>query len=255
MRSVLKNKLMKGIRGVGSILRGYPFVFDYAKKELIDFAFKNVIPAATSFADLGGVWRINAAYTFYILDSFRVHSAFLVDTNFTPAVREKSRKYGNLILVEENFGSSSVTEKIQHVDAVLLFDVLLHQVKPDWDEIIRMYAPVTNSFIVYNQQFIASDTTVRLPDLGAEKYFGHVPMDRTGTAYRNLFEKPKEIHPQHCRPWRDVHNVWQWGITDADLIAAMKGCGFEMRYRKNHGQFSNFKSFENHAFVFLKTTL
>ncbi|MEK7249085.1 MAG: hypothetical protein AAB209_01550 [Bacteroidota bacterium] len=248
------NRLKRGVQGlIGSVVRGFPVHFDYTKKELIDYTFKNVVPDARSFADLGGVWRIGGAYTFYVLDTYTIQSAALVDTNFTSTVCEKSRKYSNLVLIEDNFGSRSVAKRIEYVDAILLFDVLLHQVKPDWNEILEMYSHVTRCFVVYNQQFIASEATVRLPELGAEKYFEHVRIDRNGSAYKNLFEKPNEIHPQHNRPWRDVHNVWQWGITDKDLIDTMNRLGFILHYRKNHGQFSNFRSFENHAFIFLKT--
>lgn len=248
-------RIRKGVRGViGSVVSGLPFRFDYAKKELLDHAFKTVIPNAKSFADLGGVWRIDGAYTLYLHDNYAIDSSFLVDTNFTDAVREASKKYDNLVLVQDNFGSSAVAKTIGAVDAILLFDVLLHQVKPDWNEILEMYSSVTNCFIIYNQQFVASETTVRLPDLGSEKYFEHVRIDRDNLAYKNLFSKPTEVHPQHNRPWRDVHNVWQWGITDKDLIDTLKRLGFRMVYRKNHGKFSNFNSFENHAFIFLKSS-
>ncbi len=248
-------RIRKGVRGViGSVVSGLPFRFDYSKKELIDHAFATVIPNAKSFADLGGVWRIDGAYTFYLLDSYTIKSSFLVDTNMTQAVLEAGKKYKNLVLVEDNFGSTAVANTIGVVDAILLFDVLLHQVKPDRDKILEMYSSVTNCFIIYNQQFIASEKTVRLPDLGSEEYFEHVRMDADSVAYRNLFSKPDEIHPQHNKPWRDVHNVWQWGITDNDLIATMDRLGFRMVYRKNHGMFSNFKSFENHAFIFLKSS-
>ncbi len=248
-------RIKRGIRGIiGSFVSGFPFRFDYAKKELIDHAFRTIIPNAKSFADLGGVWRIDGSYTFYLLDNYEIESSFLVDTNITEAVLEKSKKYDNLVLVRDNFGDPVVARTIGMVDAILVFDVLLHQVKPDWNEILEMYSPVTSCFIVYNQQFIRSDATVRLPDLGSEKYFEHVRMDPDNVAYQNLFSKPNEIHPQHNRPWRDVHNVWQWGITDRDLIDTMARLGFRMVHRKNHGRFSNFRSFENHAFIFLKST-
>ena len=115
-----------------------------------------------------------------------------------------------------------------------------------------MYSAATDCFIIYNQQFIASETTVRLPNLGPEKYFEHVRMDPENPAYKNLFSSPDEIHPQHNRPWRDVHNVWQWGISDRDLVDTLQRLGFRMMYRKNHGRFSNFNSFENHAFIFVR---
>ncbi|MEM3672953.1 MAG: hypothetical protein QW468_01820 [Candidatus Bathyarchaeia archaeon] len=64
-----------------------------------------------------------------------------------------------------------------------------------------------------------------------------------------------EVHPHHKRIWRDIHNVWQWGITDDDLIAKMKSLGFVLYYYKNCGIYHLFissKKFENHAFMFIK---
>lgn len=235
-----------------SLASGYPLRFDYTKKALLDYSF-GILPARpASFADLGGVWGVDGAYTFYVLDTYPVRTAFLADTNFTATVVERSKRYENLTLVEGNFGSPDLPPRIGRVDAVIMFDVLLHQVRPDWDEVLSMYAAVTDCFIIYNQQLVHGETTVRLPDLGVEEYFRHVPMNRNAPGYRNLFEKPEEIHPQHQRPWRDVHNVWQWGITDHDLLACLTQLGFDAVYSKNHGQFSNFESFENHAFVFVR---
>jgi hypothetical protein len=247
------SRVQKGLMGLwGYILHDYPVMFDYDKKELIDTAFQNVVPEAKSLADLGGVYRIDGAYTFYSLDTYRLRKAFLVDTDFTASVRERSRQYDSLILIEENFGHSEVAKRIGRVDVVFLFEVLLHQVKPDWDQIIEMYSLVTDCFVVFNQQFIFSDKTVRLLDLGFDEYFKHVRVDRESPHYKNLVERTDEIHPQHNRPWRDVHNVWQWGITNNDLIGTMDRLQFTMCYHKNHGQFSNFKSFENHAFIFCR---
>jgi hypothetical protein len=48
-------------------------------------------------------------------------------------------------LIEGNFGSPAVAQQLQNVDAILLFDVLLHQVSPDWDEILDLYATRTTS--------------------------------------------------------------------------------------------------------------
>ncbi len=247
------NRVHKGLHGLaGCALHGYPLKFDYTKKRLIDSAFRLVVPAPRSFADLGGVWGIDGAYTFYILDNHPISSAFLVDTDFTEFVRTKSRHYQNLLLLNQNFADRSLPERIGHVDAIVLFDVLLHQVKPDWNEVLEMYAPATNCFIIYNQQIIGQDRSVRLLDLGFDKYFELVRVNRKSALYRNLEENPDKPHPAHGRAWRDIHNVWQWGITDGDLVHMLERLGYEMIYQKNWGQFSNFKRFENHAFIFRK---
>lgn len=252
MIRLASTRLRKGLAGVKSLVQGYPFKFDLTKKQTLDVAFTEVVPDARSFVDLGGVWRINGAYTFYLLDTYKFDRAFLVDTNVTQEVWAKRKSYPNLDLIEKNFSEPDMQRRIGPVDAIILFDVLLHQVAPDWKDTLESFAKATHCFIIYNQQFVARSTTVRLPDLGKEEYFRHVPMDKRSLAYRNLFERPNDIHPEHGKPWRDIHNVWQWGITDDDLIATMSRLGFTLEYRENFGQFSNFKSFENHAFVFLQ---
>jgi len=249
----LIRKIFLGLRGIiGYVFHEYPFYFNYDKKELIDFACRKIIPEIKSFADLGGVWRINGAYTFYTLKTYTIPSAFLVDTNFNSTVIEKSKEVKNLKLVEGGFGESAVLETIGNVDAVLLFDVLLHQVQPDWNEVLKMYSTRTKCFLIFNQQFTHSEKTIRLMDLGMDEYFSHVKMNRSDPVYQDLILHFNEIHPTFNKPWKDIHYYWQWGITNNDLISTMNDFGFEMKYHKNCGQFSNFPSFENHAFIFLK---
>ncbi len=246
-------RIQKGLRSAaGMVLHGYPFRFDYTKKELIDVAFTHLAWTPRSFADLGGVWGIDGAYTFYILRHYPIDRAVLADTDVTDKVREYQKRFDALVLLEGDFGDQRTVERIGQVDAVLLFDVLLHQVEPDWDEVLEMYAARTRCFLIYNQQFIAGTKTVRLPELGKEQYFQHVPMDPASPGYRNLFERPNEIHPRYNKRYGDVHNVWQWGITDDDMMVVLERLGFRVAFRKNYGQFSSFRSFENHAFVFVR---
>jgi len=226
------------------------------KKDLIDFACQRF--KIRSFADLGGVWNVDGGYTFYALQRCQMEKAFLVDTNFTDEVVRQQAAYPALQLVEGNFGSEETITKIGNVDAALFFDTLLHQVNPDWDKVIELYAARVKYFLILNQQFTASEKTVRLLDLGEEEYFKNVPHERNEEPYKSVFQKMYEIHPQHQRIYRDIHNVWQWGITDDDLVEKMKSLGFKMQLYKNAGPFSysdsgqlrTLPNFENHAFVF-----
>ena len=122
----LKDRLIKAARQLGhTVSHGfpiYPWYFNYDKKDLIDLAFRIATPSPRSFADLGGVWGVNAAYTFYCLDKHEISSAHLVDTNFTPVVQEKSKSYDNLTLVKGNFGDAESVEKVGKVDAVFAPD-------------------------------------------------------------------------------------------------------------------------------------
>jgi hypothetical protein len=61
-----------------------------------------------------------------------------------------------------------------------------------------------------------------------------------------------KLHPDHNRIWRDVHHVWQWGITTADLLFTMHELGFQLEYLKSHGEFNNLPNFSEQAFVFRK---
>ncbi len=218
------------------------------KIDIIDQAFPSL--GIQSFADLGGVWRVEGAYTFHALDRHNIEDAKLVDTHPTQKVIDKARAYPQLQLIKGNFGEQSIADQVGVVDAVLLFDVLLHQVAPDWDAILEMYGKNVRTLIIYNQQWTGPGSTVRLLDLGEEEYFHNVPHNPRQENYKNLFGRLDEIHPDHNRPWRDVHHIWQWGITDDDLESKIAELGFSLVYKKNCGKFGRLPNFENHALIF-----
>jgi len=62
-----------------------------------------------------------------------------------------------------------------------------------------------------------------------------------------------EIHPHYGKPWKDMHNIFQWGITDEDIRTTMRKLGFQEVFFHNYGQFSHLVAFENHAFIFVCT--
>jgi len=142
--------------------------------------------------------------------------------------------------------------EVGEVDAIFLFDVLLHQVDPDWDRILEMYAPHTKSFIIYNQQWIGPGRNVRLLDLGEEEYFKNAPTLPTEGPYIGLINKLEEKHPDHNKKWKDVHHIWQWGITDMDLISKLDSIGFKLKYMSQAGKSTHLKNFSDHMFVFTK---
>jgi hypothetical protein len=218
------------------------------KKALIDFVFQRF--RLKSFADLGGVWNVAGGYTFYALEKFAIEKAFLVDTDFTDDVLQRAKLYPALEAVHGNFGKREIIRKVRNVDAVFLFDTLLHQVDPDWDELLKAYSSTVKHFVILNQQYTGSEHTTRLLNLGEDEYFKNVPHNRDEPPYDSLFEKLDEVHPQHQRPYRDIHNIWQWGITDVDLLELMRSLGFTMQFYKNSGQFGTLKKIENHSFVF-----
>ena len=224
------------------------FTLFQSKLDMIDLAMNQL--GVRSFADLGGVWGVEAGYTFYALDR-GAKAGVLVDTHPTDMVLEKARRYPQLRVIRGNFGSESVATEIGQVDAVFLFDTLLHQVAPDWDRILELYSRQAGCLLIYNQQWVGRGRRVRLLDLGEDQYFNNVPHTRDDGPYAGLFAKLDKPHPDHGdRLWRDAHHIWQWGITDGDLLDKMHDLGFRFRSFINDGQFGRLESFENHAFVF-----
>lgn len=221
------------------------------KLRTIDAAF--ALPGVDSVADLGGVWAVEAGYSFHALEHHAPRRAVLVDDDITPGVRERAAAFPQFELLEQNFGLERTPGDVGAIGVVLLFDVLLHQVDPDWDEILRRYAPHAQAFAIVNPMWDAvsgpggGTGTVRLLDLGEERYRQAVPPQDN---LEGLFGRLDEVNPKRGRPWRDVHDVWQWGITDADLRATMADLGFSVAFAEQHGRWRGLADFEDCAYVF-----
>jgi hypothetical protein len=222
------------------------------KLRLIDFAMRQ---GARTFADLGGMWRVNGGYSVYCADK-GAKRATLVDFHATPEFIAEQSKRVNLEFLQRNFALPETAREVDEVDCVMLFDVLLHQVKPDWDEVIKVYAPFAKQFLIYNQQFTGAHT-VRLLDQGREWYLRHVPHSpENASEYLDLFDKAEQLHPRYSdgRTYRDMHDVWQWGITDHDLKRAMDELGFHATYERDCGAWPGIEEIRNKAFVFKRTS-
>lgn len=221
------------------------------KLELIEKVAANM-DGPWRFVDLGGLWAVHGAYALHALAQPGCIGGTEIDTHPTQTFRDTLASAPTLSFVQGNFGDAAIADELPPFDVVLLFDTLLHQVSPDWDEVLSMYAERASRILVFNQQYCGTKT-VRLLDLGEDEYFQNVPHDRAHPTYSQLFARLDEIHPIHNRPWRDVHHIWQWGITDADLVAHMHSLGFEQVFYRNWGQVLDLKNFENHAFIFVRT--
>ncbi|WP_354702349.1 hypothetical protein DSM112329_02706 [Paraconexibacter sp. AEG42_29] len=221
------------------------------KLKTIDEAF--ALPAVESVADLGGVWAVEAGYSFHALENHAPERAVLVDDDITAGVRERAAAFPQFQLLEQNFGLERTPADVGPIGVVLLFDVLLHQVNPDWDEILRRYAQHAQAFAIVNPMWSPADLphgtgdTVRLLDLGEERYRQAVPPQDN---IDGLFDRLDEVNPKRGRPWRDVHDVWQWGITDADLRAKLDELGFVVAFAEQHGRWRGLADFEDCAYVF-----
>jgi hypothetical protein len=214
---------------------------------VIERAFERA--RAGSFADLGGVWAVDGGYSLHAMQRPGVARGCLVDDEITDATRRRARRFGELTLIAGNFADPAIRDRVGPVDVVLLFDVLLHQVAPDWDEVLEMYAPLTRGFAVVNPSWVGGEETVRLLDLGREEYLASVPPQDN---HERVFDRMWEMDPAHGRIHRDVHEIWQWGIVDDSLRAKMEDLGFRLVYYENEGSWRGLDRFENHAFVFLR---
>jgi hypothetical protein len=203
---------------------------------------------ATSFADLGAVWVVEGGYTFHALGLPGIERGALVDTGITDNVRRKAAGHPGLRLLSGNFGDAEMAKEVGQVDIVVLNDVLLHQVNPDWDDVMRIYAPYTKAFVIVQPQWTGGSQTVRMLDLGKEEYLANVPPEQIEIDFDNLHE----IHPRYNRPVRDIHEIWQWGITDTDLIRAATDLGFRLTYWEHGGQWRMLERFDNIAYVFVR---
>ena len=245
------HRLKKIIKNAPNLLSGYNIYVDTDKLRLIDRIYKNIFPSARSFADLGGVWNVNAAYTLYTIRKHAIQHGILIDTNFPEGLQEKISVHRNLSIIQGDFANKETINRIGHIDVIYFFDVLLHQANPSWKEIIAQYAQHVSCFAIFNQQLIYGNKTIRLTDLPLNEYIKFAPKGRD-ELYRYVYSHAEEIHPEYKKPWKDIHNVFQWGITDTDLRTVMEDLGFHEMYFKNYGRFSNLPAFENHGFIFLK---
>jgi hypothetical protein len=238
---------------MGDLANKIPYLskLDPNKRFLMDYVFAYTTPRPRTFADLGGVWGVDGAYSLYAMDHHGCVQGHLVDTHPNPRVLDHVAQVPGLTLIQGNFGDPAVIAQVPSVDCIFLFDVLLHQVYPHWNDVLAAYAAKTQLFVVYNQQWTGSPITVRLLDLGRDAYFANTPHEPEHPTYQALYAKMYEEHPDHPgRMWRDVHHVWQWGITDSDLLAITESLGFALTQYTNFGRFGQLPNIENHAFVF-----
>lgn len=221
-------------------------VLQSLKLDLLDWSVAEL--GLTSFADLGGTWAVEAGYTFHLLRRTEVERGVLVDSGITASVRDRAKGFPQLRLIDGFFGDPAVVDAVGEVDALILFDVLLHQVDPDWDEVLRRYAGTVKAMIIVNPQYVAADHTVRLLDLGKDCYLANVPPEQIPVDFDTL----DEIDQRYARPFRDIHEIWQWGITDADLIATMTSLGYTLVRLHNAGRWRGMANFDNVGFVFVR---
>jgi hypothetical protein len=168
-------------------------------------------------------------YAMYMIDKPQVTRGVLLDpTGRVPrdqlltAIERAAERPGMQVL-DDLFWDPETIGKIGKVDTVVLYDVLMRLVGPNWDQVLELYAPSASSFVICNPQWESEGDTVRLIDLGRERYLEVAP---PWPAARALFDEPHTWPAGEPRPSMDGPHVWQWGITDRDLKAKASELGF-----------------------------
>ena len=203
------------------------------KTAVVDRAFARY--GITSFVDLGGCWGVNGGYTFHALRRGDVNRAVLVDGSVTELTRQRADEFPQLELIEAALGHPQTVAEVGQVDAAIMFDILLHQVDPDWRDFLGRYGHI-DTVIIHNQGWLGPET-VRFIDFDVEEYVRRV-FHSSSDSVRDWYERHDELNVTMGRPWRDVHNFWQWGITTKDLIGVLWDLGYRIDSFENHGPFS-----------------
>jgi GT2 family glycosyltransferase len=223
------------------------------KARAIDYAVEHL--GIESFASVEG----GPAYgqgAFYTIDRPTVQRGALVDLSprrargqLLSTIEQAAERPGMRVL-DGAFSDPRTVTEIGQVDAMLFFDVLLRMVDPDWDQVLELYAPATSCFVIANPQWERGEATVRLIDLGREKYLEAVP---PAEVHSELFDRLDEWHPGQDRPYRDITGVWQWGITDADLKAKLGELGFSLEREWSLNRHPTADGFVINTFVFSRS--
>jgi Glycosyltransferase like family len=223
-----------------------------AKIRAIDYAVDEL--GVESFASLE-IAQAYGQYAFHAIDKASVRRGVLIDVrpsrprdHLLSAIEQAAERPGMEVL-DAPFSDPATVSEVGKVDTILLFDVLHRMVGPDWDQVLELYAPVTGSFVITSPQW-KGDTTVRLIDLGRDKYSAAVPPWDT---HRELFERLDDRFEGQERSYRDSSHVWQWGITDEDLLTKMEQLGFSLAREWSLDTPPDTEGFVNRAFAFTRS--
>jgi Glycosyltransferase like family len=162
---------------------------------------------------------------------------------------ERAAETPGMRVFDGGFGDPESVAGVGEVDAVLLFDVLHRMAQPGWDAVLELYAPLTDSFVIAGPFWAEGETSVRLVDLGREGYLKAVP---PWEPHVTLFDHVDDWNEGQGMPYRDAPDVWQWGITEADLLARMEGLGFELRDEASLHPLPYANRFAHRSFVFAR---
>ncbi|MQX44079.1 hypothetical protein GHK58_28800 [Sinorhizobium meliloti] len=228
----------------------YKQKLDPIKLSLIDRAI-TLAPEIKSSADLGACWGVDGGYSRYVLEEHKLEKAVIVDQHITSATQEWTSHQPKAKPVTGLFGTDSTLEKVGDVDVVFFFDVLLHQVAPDWNEVLKMWAPKTKYFLIHNPMWTVGSETLRFPDYGFEWFKANVVYQHEGRL-KEWFANLDKFDLEQNKPLKDVHNFWQFGITHQDMITTLDRLGFDCVFSKYLKSRSTKPWIKNYGYLFKK---
>ncbi len=203
------------------------------KAALIDSAMQRF--EIKSMVDLGGCWGVHGGYLLHAIREHGLERGVIVDGNITDLTRQRTKEFPQVELIEGALGARKIVKRVGRVDAALMYDILLHQVDPDWDEFLARYAPNVETLIIFNQSWLGPRTIRFVNEFGVEEFIRRVPHGKK-SGVREWFSKLDETHPLLKRPWRDIHYIWQWGITQKDLVGILWDLGYRIDFLSNYGE-------------------
>lgn len=208
---------------------------------------------ATSFADLGACWGVNAGYTLHLLEENQIERAYVLDQTITERSRERGANFPQLAFVPGMLGEQGVIDSIPDVDALLMYDILLHQVNPDWDDFLTRWAQKARVLVIFNQMWMQEGPTVRFIDRGREWYKANVYYTNEARLDR-WFDRHERPDEGSGKKQKERHAFWQWGIKTGDLIEHVRTLGFRLDFFENHGRFgpSPHPWIQDEAFIFVR---
>ena len=206
-----------------------------------------------SFADLGGCWAVNGGYTFDLLRRAQIEKAYLVDRYITDLTAERSAAFPNLELRGEIlFNQPDVIRSFPEVDALIMYDILLHQVNLDWNDFLVEWSKKARVLIIYNQMWTKADHTIRFIDEGKDFYKQWVYYT-SSDAIDRWFASHDTLDPETGRPVRDQFYYWQWGITRNDMISCVESQGMRLDYFEDYGPIDpKFPWIPTNGFIFVR---
>jgi hypothetical protein len=228
----------------------YTQKLDPIKLKLIDELLLIDSSIKTS-ADLGACWGVDGGYSRYLLDKHGLERVAIVDQHVTDGTLSWAYNEPRAIPTQGLLGDDETIHRVGDVDVVIFFDVLLHQVAPDWDEVLAKWAPRAKYILIHNPMWTVGSETLRLPDHGFEWFKANV-VYQNEARLKDWFDRFDEFDGEQNKKKKDVHNFWQFGITQRDLLSRMMDLGFSCEYH------SHFKSrvgkpwIQNFGYIFRK---